>query len=1104
MKILNLKFKNINSLSGENEIDFTLPLFTHEGLFAITGKTGAGKSSILDAISLALYGKTPRVEITGTENAVMTRGEKDCYAEIVFEVSGKKWKSSWKQEMRRTGTLKQLERVIADENDLIVADKISIKGDRKNEDEKTVNEKIVEILGLTFEQFTKVILLAQGSFAAFLQAKQNEKGELLEQITGTEIYGIVSQKVFEKNREEKEKLDKINIELGQIKILSEEEINNYNKEILDIEQLKQSYEKEIHKVTDAIKWHQDIENFQQQISEIQNKLPILKDKSLQIRAEYEQAESALEKAKNDWNIQMPIFKVVRDLDTKLTLKRPLFQSILTSLNTLELQKSNITQSLLKGNEDLAKGEHLLFEKMEWVQQNTIFEELISIFAAIENESILIQNKFIEINKIKGELSNIQDSLSLKKTQYIKSNQLFDTKSQELNSKIKDLNTKKNDLQKIFKNKEFLLYQSEKEQIIASKTLIESLLEIEKKSAFQQAEVSKIKTLIEESEIEEKGLLLKSSELKNELNHEEIRVQLLEENIKLNQKIQLLEEHRKELKDGDPCPLCGALDHPFAEGNIPQIGEKEKELQSLRSHIKEITFNIQWIEKKLTQIGSDNRNYLTNRSKEELTLKENLQKLTSLYAELHKLIPNTISLGENRIKLLEELQVQKQHQLDEVITIIHHGLELEKTIKILRDIEIPNLQKDKETLERDKNLAETALKMGEQEWLTKKEFLQNLELKYQIEQQVYLKKLEKYGVQNISELKKCLDLWTQNKIEIDNLQQNILEFKNNITLYNSKLEEINTQIKLKNGEKQIIEKELYDLQSERVKLFGNKSVDEEETRLKNNIEKSEIHKVQIENELNENKFELTKYQAIIEEKSKDYLKKKQQEITKKSKDELQIELEEKRGVINELSQKIGGYNQLLRSNEENQKNSEKKLKEKFQQQQIFNKWEKLNLLIGSSDGKKYRNFAQSLTFEHLIGISNKQLLKMSDRYLLKRSGDSSNPFELSVIDQFQNNEERTAQNLSGGEKFIVSLSLALGLANMASKNMRIDTMFIDEGFGTLDSDYLDVALNALSNLQSEGKIIGVISHLTELKERIATHIEVVPSGNGHSKIKISTN
>ncbi|MCX8473914.1 MAG: AAA family ATPase, partial [Sediminibacterium sp.] len=166
MKILNLKLKNINSLYGENEIDFTKPVFTNDGLFAITGKTGAGKSSILDAITLALFGRTPRVDISGSENAVMTRGEKDCYAEITFEINGKKWKSSWKQERTRTGTLKPVHRLISDFENKIIADQV-----------RTCDLEIVNILGLSFEQFTKVILLAQGSFAAFLQAEQKEKGK---------------------------------------------------------------------------------------------------------------------------------------------------------------------------------------------------------------------------------------------------------------------------------------------------------------------------------------------------------------------------------------------------------------------------------------------------------------------------------------------------------------------------------------------------------------------------------------------------------------------------------------------------------------------------------------------------------------------------------------------------------------------------------------------------------------------------------------------------------------------------------------------------------------------------------------------------------------
>lgn len=273
-------------------------------------------------------------------------------------------------------------------------------------------------------------------------------------------------------------------------------------------------------------------------------------------------------------------------------------------------------------------------------------------------------------------------------------------------------------------------------------------------------------------------------------------------------------------------------------------------------------------------------------------------------------------------------------------------------------------------------------------------------------------------------------------------------------------------------------------------------------MKKLVEDSESSKTKAEQEKTDTDKKLAENKAIVTEKEKQLLNTQEQQITKKTNEELQSEFVEKKIKADEFSQKIGANKQTLKSNADNLKTTGSKLKEKEKQQAICNKWGILNTLIGSNDGKKYRNFAQALTFEHLIGLSNRQLQKMSDRYILKRTGDTTNPFELYVIDKFQNSDERTAQNLSGGEKFIISLSLALGLANMASKNMRIDTMFIDEGFGTLDSDYLDVALNALSNLQSEGKVIGVISHLTELKERIATHVEVVPSGNGHSKIQIT--
>ena len=134
---------------------------------------------------------------------------------------------------------------------------------------------------------------------------------------------------------------------------------------------------------------------------------------------------------------------------------------------------------------------------------------------------------------------------------------------------------------------------------------------------------------------------------------------------------------------------------------------------------------------------------------------------------------------------------------------------------------------------------------------------------------------------------------------------------------------------------------------------------------------------------------------------------------------------------------------------------------------------------------------------MIGYANRQLQKMTDRYLLLR--DDVQPLELNVVDNYQAGEVRSTKNLSGGECFIVSLSLALGLSHMASRNVRVDSLFLDEGFGTLDEEALDTALEALASLQQDGKLIGLISHVSALKERISAEIRIMPQTGGRSQI-----
>jgi exonuclease SbcC len=224
----------------------------------------------------------------------------------------------------------------------------------------------------------------------------------------------------------------------------------------------------------------------------------------------------------------------------------------------------------------------------------------------------------------------------------------------------------------------------------------------------------------------------------------------------------------------------------------------------------------------------------------------------------------------------------------------------------------------------------------------------------------------------------------------------------------------------------------------------------------------------------------------------------QKLTDKSLDELEAQFKESEGSLKELRDSLAGLKHQLSENTAAKERIKEKQAAIEGQKKECRRWENLHELIGSSDGNKYRIFAQGLTFEMMIGHANRQLQKMTDRYLLVR--DETQPLELNVIDNYQAGEIRSTKNLSGGESFIVSLSLALGLSHMASRNVRVDSLFLDEGFGTLDEETLDTALETLAGLQRDGKLIGVISHVAVLKERITTQVEVMPTHGGRSALR----
>jgi exonuclease SbcC len=244
-------------------------------------------------------------------------------------------------------------------------------------------------------------------------------------------------------------------------------------------------------------------------------------------------------------------------------------------------------------------------------------------------------------------------------------------------------------------------------------------------------------------------------------------------------------------------------------------------------------------------------------------------------------------------------------------------------------------------------------------------------------------------------------------------------------------------------------------------------------------------------------EKTKIESAWEKNTELLKDERKKQITNEQLDKLKSDLEALVAKQKALQQEIGIIRGKLEGNEDLRQQQQQRVLAIDAQKRECSRWDLLHELIGSADGKKFRNFAQGLTFEMMIGHANRQLQKMTDRYLLVR--DDAQPLELNVIDNYQAGEIRSTKNLSGGESFIVSLALALGLSQMASKNVRVDSLFLDEGFGSLDEEALDTALETLGSLQHEGKLIGVISHVAAIKERIGTRIQVVPDTGGRSVI-----
>ena len=554
------------------------------------------------------------------------------------------------------------------------------------------------------------------------------------------------------------------------------------------------------------------------------------------------------------------------------------------------------------------------------------------------------------------------------------------------------------------------------------------------------------------------------------------------------KIASLEDERIKLEENKPCPLCGALHHPFAEGNIPEIDETEKKINTLTTMIQ-----------KTEQLESDLKEHSSKEKKSGIAFSEAEKRLVQLShtqnesqtnlqrteKELQISLEEQAKLNDVVLSKLEPFGLKPASELDFESIPGDLAIRLKKwQERQSRKAEIEN----KNTQLTSEIMSLEAIIQTFNDSLKEKQAVQN---KHKNELDSLTTERQKlYGNKNPDREETRSE---ERVIEVEKFRDTTRESRDQIRL---ELNNLRSRITTLHENISKREPELNKLEPSFVTSCKKAGFEDEQRFLLSRLSPEKREK------LTRQAKELDGRQAEIANRKKDRETKLSQEdakkITELPLDDLKKEQRASQESLKKLVQEIGAVKQKLNDN--------KAAKSRHKEQQLIiegqkkecARWDSLHSLIGSADGKKYRNFAQGLTFELMVSHANQQLEKMTDRYLLVR--DHKRPLELNVIDHYQAGEIRSTKNLSGGESFIVSLALALGLSKMASRKVRVDSLFLDEGFGTLDEDALETALETLAGLQQDGKLIGVISHVSAFKERISTQITVQPVSGGKSTIQ----
>ncbi len=1019
MKINKIYIKNINSFKGEHRIDFTENPLGSAGLFAIVGPTGAGKSTLLDAITLAIFNQIPRFDkkiskdFVASAGSILTKGERECAVEIEFSCKSGSFVSKWWIEMNRNQNLNDYGMEITN---LQTGQLLPLK---KSE----VPKRNEELIGLSYDQFIKSILLSQGEFAKFLKSGKDERGKLLEDITGTQIYRKLGKKAFEIAKEKGQALKDLrtNIDTEKRKLCTPEQEQVWLNRKADIEKVLIDLEAQTQVLKTKIDLKNQMLNFQKSIAEKSER----QAKELQNLNDFETFEA---KKLQTHEKAEPFQSQILQLESQQKSLQSLQERLTSEEESLEKNTNLLNRILNKIGELTKQPSTLTLENALEVLQNfreklTQFENQRSIQEAAKktNETQIeeLMNKISE-KSLNFDFRQITDETieRIKNVGLTHKTTLDETFKIAQITALEEVSTKRENLTEEHRNytalKQFVWeylkisedIKKEQEQEKLQSTFI----------ATQKPELEKVQKLIIEIGQKIKQLETEKETLGKSYNFEKDRQTLL--------------------KKDEPCPLCGSLEHPFLSHYANNYVEIDLKLSEAKKEEKALNETFQDFHTKLTSA--------------DVLLKNAIAKIATFNEQILLI----------KLKIEEKKQALKLEKVGGNTEIIDAQIKaIETQQNALNGID-SKVQK-REDLRSLYNLCISTKKLQEDFSLLT----------------ISIKNL--YGGLNFEKDYNDIQTWfvkTQANIQssvkiIKELKEELFPKQKNFETDKSNLE---TQVKLV-GFEDVKACQAAILSSENAKALREK--------------KQALHlaiQTLIE-QIKEHQWELDKLQEK-DDKNIDLETLLSQQIDTNNKQETT------RKEQVEISVNLATQTQIKATIEQLQTQLQNLEKDNL-------KWELLDKYIGNADGKKFATFAQGLTLSRLMALANRRLTDLSDRYLLDKPGEQDED-ELMIVDQYMANERRSVKTLSGGETFMISLSLALALSDLASKNIKLDSLFIDEGFGTLDPETLDLALNTLEKLQQEAqKNIGIISHVESIKERIATQIRLERNNRGFSQIVI---